>query len=93
MAPRSETRIYTADKDGVLGVINRVHADRHADLDAIAKNTVEKRLGNKQLIPGIGHGIHTQGDPRAERLFREVTDEESFQEGSKRFAIQPWIES
>src|SRR5262245_19672304 len=38
---------------------------KETDLDAIAKNTVEKRLGNKQLIPGIGHGIHTQGDPRA----------------------------
>jgi citrate synthase len=40
------------------------------DIDTIAKNTVEKRLGNKELIPGIGHGIHTQGDPRAERLFQ-----------------------
>ena len=43
---------------------------KETDLDAIAKNTVEKRLGNNQLIPGIGHGIHTQGDPRAERLFQ-----------------------
>jgi len=40
------------------------------DLDAIAKATVEKRLANKDLIPGIGHGIHTQGDPRAEKLFQ-----------------------
>jgi len=40
------------------------------DIDIIATNTVEKRLANKQLIPGIGHGIHTQGDPRAERLFQ-----------------------
>jgi citrate synthase len=39
------------------------------DLDTIARNTVEKRLANKELIPGIGHGIHTQGDPRAEKLF------------------------
>jgi citrate synthase len=42
---------------------------KETDLDAIAKNAVEKRLANKQLIPGIGHGIHTQGDPRAEKLF------------------------
>src|SRR4029434_10840685 len=47
---------------------------KETDLDTIAKSTVEKRLGNKQLIPGIGHGIHTQGDPRAERLF-EVAQE------------------
>jgi citrate synthase len=42
---------------------------KETDLDAVAKNAVEKRLANKQLIPGIGHGIHTQGDPRAEKLF------------------------
>ena len=40
------------------------------DLDAIAKTTVEKRLANKQVIPGIGHGIHTGGDPRADKLFQ-----------------------
>jgi citrate synthase len=42
---------------------------KDTDLDDIAVKTVEKRLAEKQLIPGIGHGIHTQGDPRAERLF------------------------
>ena len=42
---------------------------KDTDPDTIAKNTVEKRLANKELIPGIGHGIHTQGDPRAEKLF------------------------
>ena len=31
-APRSETRIYTADPDGVRGVINRVHADGHTEI-------------------------------------------------------------
>jgi hypothetical protein len=31
-APLSETRIYTADKDGVLGVINRVYADGHPEI-------------------------------------------------------------
>jgi citrate synthase len=42
---------------------------KETDLDGIAKNTVERLLDNKRLIPGIGHGIHTQGDPRAEKLF------------------------
>ena len=42
---------------------------KETDLDGIALKTVEKRLANNQLIPGIGHGIHTGGDPRAERLF------------------------
>ena len=31
-APLSETRIYTEDKDGVQGTINRVHADRRAEI-------------------------------------------------------------
>ena len=47
---------------------------KETDLDALALKTVEKRLANNQLIPGIGHGIHTQGDPRAERLF-EIAQE------------------
>ncbi|HEX2226478.1 MAG TPA: citryl-CoA lyase [Candidatus Binatia bacterium] len=47
---------------------------KEADVDTIAKNTVEKRLASKQLIPGIGHGIHTGGDPRAERLFQIARD-------------------
>ena len=49
-------------------------SSKEPDLEAVAKNTVEKRLANKQLIPGIGHGIHTGGDPRADRLF-EVAQE------------------
>jgi hypothetical protein len=48
------------------------------DLDAIARNSVEKRLANKQLIPGIGHGIHTQGDPRAEKLFQVAQETEVY---------------
>ena len=47
---------------------------KDADLDAVALKTVERRLANNQLIPGIGHGIHTDGDPRAARLF-EVAQE------------------
>jgi hypothetical protein len=31
-APRTETRVYTADKDGVKGVINRVYADGHTEI-------------------------------------------------------------
>jgi citrate synthase len=47
---------------------------KDADLDAVTLKTVERRLANNQLIPGIGHGIHTGGDPRAQRLF-EVAEE------------------
>jgi citrate synthase len=47
---------------------------QETDLDAVALKIVERRLASNQLIPGIGHGIHTGGDPRAERLF-EVAQE------------------
>jgi citrate synthase len=40
------------------------------DLDALAETTVDRYLGLKVPVPGIGHSIHTQGDPRAERLFQ-----------------------
>jgi citrate synthase len=47
---------------------------KDADLDAVALKTVERRLANNQLIPGIGHGIHTGGDPRAQRLFEVAAE-------------------
>ena len=50
---------------------------KETDLDAVALKTVEKRLANNQLIPGIGHGIHTGGDPRAERLFEVAAGNQS----------------
>jgi citrate synthase len=40
-----------------------------SDLDTIAAKTVEKYFTVKVPVPGIGHGIHTEGDPRAEKLF------------------------
>jgi citrate synthase len=51
---------------------------KEVDLDSIALKTVEKRLANKQLIPGIGHGIHTQGDPRADRLFEVAAETKAY---------------
>jgi len=42
---------------------------KETDLDALAKQTVDEYFKNKLLIPGVGHGIHRQGDPRAEKLF------------------------
>lgn len=43
---------------------------QEVDLDAIATSTVDHYLATKTPIPGIGHGLHTQGDPRADRLFQ-----------------------
>ena len=43
---------------------------QEVDLDASATSTVDHYLATKTPIPGIGHGLHTQGDPRADRLFQ-----------------------
>jgi len=40
-----------------------------ADLDQLAEATVERFLSQKRIIPGLGHGTHRGGDPRAARLF------------------------
>lgn len=42
----------------------------NADLDAIARQIVEKFHARKQIIPGIGHHFHKPVDPRAPRLFQ-----------------------
>ena len=52
---------------------------KETDLRSVAEKAVEKRLGNKQLIPGIGHGIHTEGDPRAEKLFQVARETNVYQ--------------
>ena len=39
------------------------------DPDAVAQDVVERYRTQKARIPGIGHRTHTQGDPRAQRLF------------------------
>ncbi len=44
------------------------------DLDAIATSTVDRYLTIKVPVPGIGHSTHTEGDPRAEKLF-EIAQE------------------
>ncbi len=43
---------------------------KDTDLDAIAAKTVDKYFTIKVPVPGIGHSIHTEGDPRAEKLLQ-----------------------
>lgn len=47
------------------------------DLDRVAQDTVEGYLARRRYIPGIGHRTHSQGDPRAQRLF-EIARETGF---------------
>jgi len=44
------------------------------DLGAVAQGIVEDHAARKQRIAGIGHGTHSEGDPRADRLY-EIAEE------------------
>ncbi|MGW5721640.1 citryl-CoA lyase [Amycolatopsis sp. NPDC003865] len=46
-----------------------------AGWDALALETVEKSRAEKKFVPGLGHHVHKDGDPRTRRLF-EIADEE-----------------
>lgn len=41
-----------------------------ADYDALAKATITEARAQKQIVPGLGHPVHKQGDPRTPRLIR-----------------------
>lgn len=51
---------------------------RDADLDAIASSVVNRYGEKRQRIPGIGHRTHTEGDPRADRLFQIARETEVY---------------
>ncbi|MGW3960740.1 citryl-CoA lyase [Amycolatopsis sp. NPDC005003] len=46
-----------------------------AGWDALALETVEKARAEKKFVPGLGHHVHKDGDPRTPRLFA-IADEE-----------------
>jgi citrate synthase len=48
-----------------------------ADWDAMALDAVRARAAHG-LIPGLGHHLHKQGDPRTPRLFQIATEEGTF---------------
>jgi citrate synthase len=43
---------------------------KETDLEAVAVATVDRYFSLKVPVPGIGHSTHTQGDPRADKLFQ-----------------------
>lgn len=43
--------------------------------DALALDTVEKCRAERKFVPGLGHHVHKDGDPRTRRLFA-IADEE-----------------
>ncbi len=46
-----------------------------AGWDALALETVRARRERRELIPGLGHHVHKDGDPRTPRLFAIAAEE------------------
>lgn len=46
-----------------------------AGWDALALKTVETERAARRFIPGLGHHVHKEGDPRTPRLFRIAEEE------------------
>ena len=49
-----------------------------AGWDALALQTVQAQRAAKKFVPGLGHHVHKQGDPRTPRLFAIATEEKLF---------------
>jgi citrate synthase len=49
-----------------------------AGWDALALETVRAQRAAKKLIPGLGHHLHKDGDPRTPRLMQIATEEGTF---------------
>ncbi|MGQ4435714.1 MULTISPECIES: citryl-CoA lyase [unclassified Streptomyces] len=49
-----------------------------AGWDAVALRTVERRRAAQEFIPGLGHHVHKEGDPRTPRLMRIAQEEGVF---------------
>lgn len=59
-------------------VLTRVEGDLPADdagWDALALETVTAQRAAGRFVPGLGHHVHKQGDPRTPRLFRIAAEE------------------
>ncbi|SEC42982.1 citrate synthase [Streptomyces sp. 3213] len=49
-----------------------------AGWDALALRTVERRRAAGEFVPGLGHHVHKEGDPRTPRLIRIAQEEGVF---------------
>jgi citrate synthase len=47
-----------------------------AGWDALALETVKARRAAGEFVPGLGHHVHKQGDPRTARLFQIAAEED-----------------
>lgn len=59
-------------------VLDALHGPRPTDdagWDALALTTVRARRAEGRFVPGLGHHVHKNGDPRTPRLFRIAEEE------------------
>ena len=59
----------------VLSTLEGDHPTDEADWDELALVTVRSAREARRMIPGLGHHVHKQGDPRTPRLI-QIADEE-----------------
>ncbi|WP_393072164.1 citryl-CoA lyase [Streptomyces sp. LN704] len=59
----------------VLDGVEGGHPDDDAQWDALALTAVRSAREAGRLVPGLGHHVHKQGDPRTARLFRIAEEE------------------
>jgi citrate synthase len=60
--------------DVLTGVEGDLPTD-DAGWDAVALETVTAQRAAKRFVPGLGHHVHKDGDPRTPRLFEIATEE------------------
>jgi citrate synthase len=60
--------------DVLTGIQGALPAD-DAGWDAVARETVRAQRAAGRFVPGLGHHVHKDGDPRTPRLFEIATEE------------------
>jgi citrate synthase len=64
--------------DVLAGVEQLPAADDAAGWDALALETVQAQRAAKRFVPGLGHHVHKEGDPRTPRLMQIAREEGQF---------------
>jgi citrate synthase len=62
---------------GVLDAVDELPTD-DAGWDAMALETVRAQRAAKKFVPGLGHHLHKEGDPRTAALMRIAREEDQF---------------
>lgn len=63
--------VFVGSTEGAAAMLREAIPDRArpGDLDELAQAIVARLRAAQKIIPGVGHPLHKQGDPRTPRLF------------------------